>query len=153
MGNLMGMIPYSFTYTSHLAVTASLAMLVFLTVLVMGIARHGFHFLSLFVPHGVPGWLIWLVVLIEVVSFISRPITLSVRLFANMVAGHVLIKVIAGFAIMFASVGGVAWIATLLPAAFNIVMIGFEIFIAFIQAYVFAVLTCIYLKDTVEIEH
>lgn len=112
-----------------------------------------FSFLSLFVPHGVPGWLIWLVVLIEVVSFISRPITLSVRLFANMVAGHVLIKVIAGFAIMFASVGGVAWIATLLPAAFNIVMIGFEIFIAFIQAYVFAVLTCIYLKDTVEIEH
>ncbi len=153
MGNMMGMIPYSFTYTSHLAVTASLAMLVFLTVLVMGVARHGFHFLSLFVPHGVPGWLIWLVVLIEVVSFISRPITLSVRLFANMVAGHVLIKVIAGFAIMFASVGGVAWIATLLPAAFNIVMIGFEIFIAFIQAYVFAVLTCIYLKDTVEIEH
>jgi F-type H+-transporting ATPase subunit a len=121
--------------------------------LIIGIARHGTHFFSLFVPPGVPMWLLWLVVLIEIVSFISRPITLSVRLFANMVAGHVLMKVIAGFAIMFASVGGFAWLGTLLPVAFNVVMIGFEFFIAFIQAYVFAVLTCIYLKDTMEIEH
>lgn len=153
VGNFLGMIPYSFTYTSHLAVTAGLALMVFFTVLVIGIARHGTHFFSLFVPPGVPMWLLWLVVLIEIVSFISRPITLSVRLFANMVAGHVLMKVIAGFAIMFASVGGFAWLGTLLPIAFNIVMIGFEFFIAFIQAYVFAVLTCIYLKDTMEIEH
>lgn len=153
VGNFLGMIPYSFTYTSHLAVTAGLALMVFFTVLVIGIARHGTHFFSLFVPPGVPMWLLWLVVLIEIVSFISRPITLSVRLFANMVAGHVLMKVIAGFAIMFASVGGLAWLGTLLPIAFNIVMIGFEFFIAFIQAYVFAVLTCIYLKDTMEIEH
>lgn len=153
VGNFLGMIPYSFTYTSHLAVTATLALLVFFTVLIIGVARHGTHFFSLFVPPGVPGWLLWLVVLIEIVSFISRPITLSVRLFANMVAGHVLMKVIAGFAIMFASMGGFAWLGTLLPVAFNIVMIGFEFFIAFIQAYVFAVLTCIYLKDTMEIEH
>lgn len=153
MGNFLGMIPYSFTYTSHLAVTAALALMVFFTVLVIGIARHGTHFFSLFVPPGVPGWLIWLVVLIEIVSFISRPITLSVRLFANMVAGHVLMKVIAGFAIMFATAGGFAWLGTLLPVAFNIVMIGFEFFIAFIQAYVFAVLTCIYLKDTMHIDH
>lgn len=153
VGNMLGMVPYSFTYTSHLAVTASLALMVFFTVLIMGIARHGTHFFSLFVPPGVPLWLIWLVILIEIVSFISRPITLSVRLFANMVAGHVLMKVIAGFAIMFASVGGIAWLGTLLPVAFNIVMVGFEFFIAFIQAYVFAVLTCIYLKDTVEIDH
>ena len=153
VGNFLGMIPYSFTYTSHLAVTAGLALMVFFTVLIIGIARHGTHFFSLFVPPGVPMWLLWLVVLIEIVSFISRPITLSVRLFANMVAGHVLMKVIAGFAIMFASVGGLAWLGTLLPIAFNIVMIGFEFFIAFIQAYVFAVLTCIYLKDTMEIEH
>ena len=153
VGNMLGMIPYSFTYTSHLAVTASLALMVFFTVLIIGIARHGTHFFSLFVPPGVPLWLIWLVILIEIVSFISRPITLSVRLFANMVAGHVLMKVIAGFAIMFASVGGIAWLGTLLPVAFNIVMVGFEFFIAFIQAYVFAVLTCIYLKDTVEIDH
>lgn len=153
VGNFLGMVPYSFTYTSHLAVTAGLALLVFFTVLIIGIARHGTHFFSLFVPPGVPMWLLWLVVLIEIVSFISRPITLSVRLFANMVAGHVLMKVIAGFAIMFASMGGIAWLGTLLPIAFNIVMIGFEFFIAFIQAYVFAVLTCIYLKDTMEIEH
>ncbi len=153
VGNFLGMIPYSFTYTSHLAVTAGLALMVFFTVLIIGIARHGFHFFSLFVPPGVPMWLLWLVVLIEIVSFISRPITLSVRLFANMVAGHVLMKVIAGFAIMFATMGGVAWLGTILPVAFNIVMIGFEFFIAFIQAYVFAVLTCIYLKDTMEIEH
>ncbi|OFW98885.1 MAG: F0F1 ATP synthase subunit A, partial [Alphaproteobacteria bacterium RIFCSPHIGHO2_12_FULL_45_9] len=152
VGNFLGMIPYSFTYTSHLAVTAGLALMVFFTVLIIGIARHGTHFFSLFVPPGVPMWLLWLVVLIEIVSFISRPITLSVRLFANMVAGHVLMKVIAGFAIMFASVGGFAWLGTLLPVAFNVVMIGFEFFIAFIQAYVFAVLTCIYLKDTMEIE-
>jgi len=153
VGNFLGMIPYSFTYTSHLAVTAGLALMVFFTVIIIGVARHGFHFFSLFVPPGVPMWLLWLVVLIEIVSFISRPITLSVRLFANMVAGHVLMKVIAGFAIMFASVGGLAWLGTIVPVAFNIVMIGFEFFIAFIQAYVFAVLTCIYLKDTMEIEH
>jgi F-type H+-transporting ATPase subunit a len=153
IGNFLGMIPYSFTYTSHLAVTAGLALLVFFTVLIIGIARHGFHFFSLFVPSGVPLWLLWLVVLIEIVSFISRPITLSVRLFANMVAGHVLMKVIAGFAIMFASMGGIAWVGTLLPIAFNVVMVGFEFFIGFIQAYVFAVLTCIYLRDTMEIEH
>jgi F-type H+-transporting ATPase subunit a len=153
IGNFLGMIPYSFTYTSHLAVTVGLALLVFFTVLIIGIARHGFHFFSLFVPPGVPMWLLWLVVLIEIVSFISRPITLSVRLFANMVAGHVLMKVIAGFAIMFASMGGIAWVGALLPIAFNIVMVGFEFFIGFIQAYVFAVLTCIYLKDTMEIEH
>ena len=153
VGNFLGMIPYSFTYTSHLAVTAGLALMVFFTVLVIGIARHGTHFFSLFVPPGVPMWLLWLVVLIEIVSFISRPITLSVRLFANMVAGHVLMKVIAGFAIMFASVGGLGWLGTLLPITFNMVMIGFEFFIAFIQAYVFAVLTCIYLKDTMEIDH
>jgi F-type H+-transporting ATPase subunit a len=153
VGNMLGMIPYSFTYTSHLAVTASLALLVFFIVLIVGIVRHGVHFFHLFVPPGVPLWLVWLVILIEIVSFISRPITLSVRLFANMVAGHVLMKVIAGFAIMFATVGGVAWLGTLLPLAFNIVMVGFEFFIAFIQAYVFAVLTCIYLRDTVEIAH
>lgn len=153
MGNMLGMIPYSFTYTSHLAVTAGLAFLVFFIVLIGGIIRHGFHFLHLFVPPGVPWWILWLVVLIEMVSFVSRPITLSVRLFANMVAGHVLMKVIAGFAIMFASVGGAVWAASLLPVVFNIVMIGFEFFIGFIQAYVFAILTCIYLKDAVEIDH
>ncbi len=153
MGGMLGMLPYSFTYTSHLAVTGALAFLVFFTVLMVGIARHGTHFLHLFIPPGVPGWLLPLVVLIEIVSFISRPITLSVRLFANMVAGHVLMKVVAGFGIMFATMGGLGWLGSLLPVIFNVAIIGFEFFIAFIQAYVFAVLTCIYLKDTVEIAH
>lgn len=153
VGNMLGMVPYSFTYTSHLAVTGGLALMVFFTVLIMGIARHGLHFFQLFVPPGVPLWLIWLVILIEIVSFISRPITLSVRLFANMVAGHVLMKVIAGFAILFATAGGLAWLGTIIPVLLNVVMVGFEFFIAFIQAYVFAVLTCIYLKDTMEIDH
>jgi len=153
MGNMLGMVPYSFTYTSHLAVTASMALMIFAIVMVAGVIRHGLHFFSLFVPSDVPMWMMPLVVAIEVVSFISRPVTLSVRLFANMVAGHVLMKVIAGFAIMFASLGGVAWLGALLPVAFNVIMIGFEFFIAFIQAYVFAVLTCIYLKDTIEIAH
>lgn len=153
LGNALGLIPYSFTYTSHLAVTAGLALLVFFAVLIIGLIRHGFHFFSLFAPSGVPGWLMPLVVMIEFVSFLSRPITLSVRLFANMVAGHVLLKVIAGFCIMFATIGGAAWLGVILPVAMNVVMLGFELFIAFIQAYVFAVLTCIYLKDTIEIEH
>lgn len=152
-GNLFGMIPYSFTYTSHLAVTAGLALLVFFIVLIIGFIRHGTHFFSLFVPKDVPMVMLPLVVLIEFISFLSRPITLSVRLFANMVAGHVMLKVIAGFAIMFGAAGGAAWIGALFPIAMNVVMIGFEFFIAFIQAYVFAVLTCIYLKDTVEIDH
>lgn len=151
--NMLGMIPYSFTVTSHLAVTAALALLVFVLVLIMGFVKHGFHFLHLFIPSGVPGALLPMVVLIELISFLSRPITLSVRLFANMVAGHVMLKVIAGFAIMFATIGGAAWIGTLFPVILNTLMIGFEFFIAFIQAYVFAVLTCIYLKDTLEIEH
>lgn len=154
IGNVLGMIPYSFTYTSHLAVTAGLAMLVFFAVLIIGIIRHGFHFFSLFVPTGVPGWLLPMVVLIEFISFLSRPITLSVRLFANMVAGHVLLKVIAGFCVMFLAAGtGLAYVGIIAPVFMNILMIGFEVFIAFIQAYVFAVLTCIYLKDTIEIAH
>lgn len=154
IGNVLGLIPYSFTYTSHLAVTAGLALMVFIAVLLIGLYRHGFHFFSLFVPTGVPGWLLPLVVVIEFISFLSRPITLSVRLFANMVAGHVMLKVIAGFCIMFLAAGtGLAYVGIIAPIIMNVVMIGFELFIAFIQAYVFAVLTCIYLKDTIEIAH
>jgi len=152
-GNLFGMIPYSFTYTSHLAVTAGLALLVFFAVLIIGVIRHGFHFFTLFAPSGVPGVLLPLVVAIELISFLSRPITLSVRLFANMVAGHVMLKVIAGFCVMMMTAGGFAWLGIIAPLALNTLMIGFEFFIAFIQAYVFAVLTCIYLKDTIEIAH
>ena len=153
LGNVLGLFPYSFTYTSHIIVTAALAFIIFLTVLVIGFARHGLHFLELFVPPGVPGWLMPLILPIEIMSFLIRPVTLSVRLFANMIAGHIMLKVFAGFSagMVALGVGGVA--LGILPMVFNSVLIGFELMIAFLQAYVFAILSCIYLKDTVEIGH
>jgi F-type H+-transporting ATPase subunit a len=153
MGNMLGMIPYSFTYTSHLAVTAGLAISLFLMVVVLGIVRHGTHFFHLFLPPGVPLWLVPLIIPIEVVSFVARPITLSVRLFANMMAGHLMLKVFAGFSVAMLSFGTAGIALGLLPALFNTVLIVFEFLIAFLQAYVFTILTCIYLKDTVEIGH
>jgi F-type H+-transporting ATPase subunit a len=153
LGNMLGLLPYSFTYTSHLIVTATLALVVFFAVLVIGFARHGTHFFALFVPPGLPLWLMPLIVPIEIMSFLVRPVTLSVRLFANMIAGHIMLKVFAGFSAGFVAfgLGGVA--AGILPVVFNSVLIGFELLIAFLQAYVFAILSCIYLKDTVEIDH
>jgi F-type H+-transporting ATPase subunit a len=154
MGNMLGMIPFSFTYTSHIIVTLALALMVFLTVLIIGLARHGLHFFSLFLPPGVPLWLAPMIIPIEIISFLIRPITLSVRLFANMLAGHILLKVMAGFSVsMLLGLGTAGFFAGLLPAAFNVLLITFEFLIAFIQAYVFTVLTCIYLKDTLELEH
>lgn len=153
MGNMLGMIPFSFTTTSHLIVTAGLAFTVFFAVVIFGFIRHGTHFFSIFLPPGVPLWLTPLIVPIEMISFFIRPITLSVRLFANMVAGHIMLKVFAGFCVTFVTLGGVWWLATPLPALFNTVLIGFELLIAFLQAYVFAVLSCIYLKDAVELDH
>jgi F-type H+-transporting ATPase subunit a len=154
MGNLLGMLPYSFTYTSHIAVTGALALLVFFMVTIIGFVRHGLHFLSLFCPPGAPLWVTPLIVPIEIISYLSRPVTLSLRLFINMFAGHLLLKVIAGFCIaMIASLGAAGFLGALFPIGFNILFIGFEIFIALIQAYVFTLLTCIYLKDTIEIAH
>lgn len=153
MGNALGMIPYSFTFTSHIVVTAALALLIFLMVCALGIARHGAHFFSLFLPPGVPLAMTPLIVPIEVISFMIRPVTLSVRLFANMMAGHILMKVIAGFAVAFLAMGATGMALGILPTLFNVVLIGFELLIAFLQAYVFTILTCIYLKDTVELEH
>ncbi len=154
LGNSLGLIPYSFTYTSHLIVTLALALIIFITVLVIGIARHGFHFFSLFLPPGLPVWLIPLILPIEILSFIVRPITLSVRLFANMIAGHIMLKVFAGFSVgMVAAMGGWGYLAAIFPMFFNTVLIGFELLIAFLQAYVFTVLSCIYLKDTIHIDH
>lgn len=153
MGNLLGMIPTFFTFTSHLSATATLAVMVFATVLIMGFARHGLKFLSIFVPSGVPAWLLPLIVPIEVLSFFSRPITLAMRLFINMFAGHLLLKVVAGFSVSLFSVGVAGMIGSIIPAGFNVIMTGFELFVAVIQAYVFALLTCIYLKDTLEIHH
>lgn len=153
LGNALGMIPYSFTYTSHIAVTAALAVMIFLMVIVIGIAKHGMHFFSLFLPPGVPLWLTPLVIPIEILSFAIRPVTLSVRLFANMIAGHILLKVIAGFSVSMIGMGAAGYALGVLPMLFNVILIGFEFLIAFLQAYVFAILSCIYLKDTVELEH
>jgi len=152
-GNVLGLIPYSFTYTSHIIVTAALAFLIFFIVLLIGFVKHGFHFFSLFLPPSVPWWLTPLIVPLEMMSFIVRPITLSVRLFANMIAGHIMLKVFAGFSTGMMALGAVGFAAGLLPMLFNSVLIGFELLIAFLQAYVFAILSCIYLKDTVEIGH
>ncbi|MCB9979097.1 MAG: F0F1 ATP synthase subunit A [Rhodospirillales bacterium] len=154
MGNILGMLPFSFTYTSHIAVTGALALGIFLTVFVVGLFRHGLHFFHLFVPAGVPLWLTPLVIPIEIISFFVRPLTLSVRLFANMMAGHLILKVFAGFCVsLIGAFGALGFIGALGPMLFNCAMIALECLIAFLQAYVFTILTCIYLKDTVEISH
>lgn len=153
MGNLLGMVPYSFTYTSHIAVTAGLAVAVFLLVIVLAFVRHGLHFLSLFVPPGVPFILYPLIIPLELISYFVRPVTLSVRLFANMMAGHLMLKVFAGFSVAMITLGVGGYFAALLPMVFNVVLIGFEFMIALLHAYVFSVLCCIYLKDTVDLHH
>lgn len=153
MGNLLGLIPYSFTYTSHVAVTGALSLLIFCMVIALGLMRHGLKFFSLFCPAGTPWWITPLIIPIEIISFISRPVTLALRLFINMMVGHLMLKVIAGFSIMMVGAGIGGFIGALFPMAFNVLMIGFETFIALIQAYVFALLTCIYLKDTIELHH
>ena len=153
LGNMLGMLPYSFTYTSHIIVTAALAFFIFFIVMIVGVVKHGTHFFSLFIPPGVPWWLMPLIIPIEVMSFLIRPVTLSVRLFANMIAGHIMLKVFAGFSVGMFAAGGFLTLGGIGPMLFNSVLIGFEFLIAFLQAYVFAILSCIYLKDTVEIGH
>ncbi len=153
LGNLLGMIPGSFTFTSHIAVTGVLALIIFFVVTVMGFVKHGLHFLQLFCPPGVPLWIAPLIIPIEIISYLSRPVTLSLRLFINMLAGHLMVKVIAGFSVMMIGAGVVGMFGSLGPMLFNVLLIGFEIFVAFVQAYVFALLTCIYLRDTVEMAH
>ena len=153
VANLYGMFPYFFTVTSHLIVTFALAMVVILTVLVSGFLRHGVGFLKLFVPHGVPAVLIPLVTAIEVMSFLSRPISLSVRLFANMLAGHITLKVFAGLVVMLAAFGVGGWVGAVLPLAMTVALTALEFLVAFLQAYVFAVLTCMYLNDAIHPSH
>jgi F-type H+-transporting ATPase subunit a len=140
--NLIGMIPYTFTVTSHIAVTFALSAVIFIGVTILGFIKHGIHFLKFFVPSGIPIALMPLLVVVEVISYFTRPISLSVRLFANMMAGHTMIKVFAGFVVMM----GLAGIA---PLALIVAFTGLEILIAFLQAYVFAILTCIYLNDAI----
>ncbi len=145
--NVLGMIPYSFTPTSHIIVTFAMAAVVFIGVTAIGFARHGLHFLSLFVPKDVPWPLLLLLVPIEILSYFIRPVSLSLRLFANMMAGHTMLKVFGGFVIALGILGGWA------PLAFVVALTGLEIGIAFLQAYVFTVLTCLYLNDAVHLHH
>ena len=145
--NMFGMIPYAFTVTSHIIITFILASFIFVGVTIIGFIKHGFGYLKLFVPSGVPVVLLPLIVVIEIISYLSRPISLSVRLFANMMAGHTMMKVFGGFVISLGIVGG--W----LPLSFSVALTGLEILVAFLQAYVFAILTCIYLNDALNLHH
>ncbi len=150
-GNVLGLIPYTFTFTSHIAVTLALSLLVFTLSTVVALRIHGLHFFSYFFPKGAPVLLAPLIVPVEIISYLSRIISLSVRLFANMVAGHVMLAVFASFVLMLASIGVVGKIAGVGPLALDVVLFGFELLVAFLQAYVFAILTCIYLHDAVHL--
>ena len=145
--NMLGMLPYSFTVTSHIIVTFALAAVIFVGVTIIGFVNHGAGYLKLFIPSGVPLFLLPLIVVIEIISYLSRPVSLSVRLFANMMAGHTMLKVFGGFVISLGILGG------LLPLSFTVALTGLEILIAFLQAYVFAILTCIYLNDALNLKH
>ena len=150
-GNLMGVFPLFFTFTSHIAVTLALSLFVFCLVTVVALKEHGLHFFSYFVPQGVPVVLLPLMVVIEVISYLSRIISLSVRLFANMMAGHVMLEVFAGFVVMLGTAGGIYLLPAGLSLGVNVILIGFELLVASLQAYVFAILTCIYLHDAVHL--
>jgi len=150
--NLIGIIPYTFSVTSQIIITASLAILVFAIVIIYGFYKNGLGFLKLFAPSGVPGWLMPLIVVIEVISFFARPLSLSVRLFANMLAGHMALSIIAGFVTLLLG-AGVWGILAPLPLAMTVALEALEALVAFLQAYVFAILTCIYLNDALHPHH
>ena len=148
-GNLLGLIPGAFTFTSHIIVTLGMALTVFVAVTLIGIFKHGLHFFSFFVPSGVPALMMPLMIPIEIISYLSRPVSLSIRLFANMMAGHTMMKVFAGFVVPLGAatlgIGGLA------PIAMDVALTGFELLVAFLQAYVFTVLTCLYLNDALHL--
>jgi F-type H+-transporting ATPase subunit a len=145
VGNLLGMLPYGFTFTSHIAVTGVMGLIVISVVTIMGFYNHGLHFLTLFAPKGMPWPLYIIIIPIELISFLSRPFTLAVRLCANMTAGHTVLKVFAFFSVSLGALFGIG------PMIFNMVMVGFELMVAGLQAYIFAILTCIYLKDAIDL--
>src|SRR5947209_18827755 len=153
VSNLIGIVPYAFTISSHIVVTAALALLVFLTVLVYGFYKNGLKFFKLFVPSGIPLAILPLVVMIEVISFLSRPISHSVRLFANMLAGHITLKVFASFVTMLGAMGAVGWVGAVLPLGLTVALTALELLVAFLQAYVFTILTCIYINDAIHPGH
>jgi F-type H+-transporting ATPase subunit a len=143
-GNLLGMIPYGFTFTSHIIVTFAMAIFIFVAVTLIGLARHGLHFFTFFAPKGVPLVLLVLLVPIEIVSYLIRPLTLSVRLFANMMVGHTMLVIFAGFVVSMGLFG-------ILPLFFNVFLISLELLVAILQAFVFTILTCIYLNDAIHL--
>jgi F-type H+-transporting ATPase subunit a len=153
VANIVGLIPYTFTITSHIIITVSLAMVVFLTVVIYGFAKNGLHFFKLFVPSGIPIFILPLVVFIEVFSFFLRPISHSVRLFANMLAGHIALKVFASFIPLLAGLGIAGYAGAVMPLGMVIALTALELLVAFLQAYVFTILTCIYLNDAIHPGH
>jgi len=152
IGNMIGMVPYTFTFTSHIIVTFTLAATVFVFVTVLALMKHGLHFFSFFMPHGAPIALAPILIPIEVISYLMRPVSLSIRLFANMMAGHTMLKVFAGFTVlMIGGLGAIGFVAGLVPLLINIALTGFEFLVAFLQAYVFSILTCLYIRDALEL--
>lgn len=152
VANLWGMFPYFFTVTSHVIVTAMMALLVFFTVIIYGVYKNGLKFLKLFVPSGIPWYILWLVVIIEVISFLSRPLSHSLRLFGNILAGHIVLKVFGGMVV--ALLGAGAWgLVSIAPFGMAVALTGLEFLVAALQAFVFAVLTCVYLHDAMHPGH
>ena len=150
MGNILGLLPFAYTYTSHIAVTAALAIMVIVFVTVVAIRENGHHFFTeYFFPPGAPKLLAPLIIPVEIISYLSRPVSLSIRLFANMVAGHVMFEVFATFILMLSAAGFLGTVGAIGPLAINVILVGFELLVACLQAYVFAILTCIYLHDAV----
>lgn len=145
MGNLLGMVPYTFTFTSHIIVTFAMAALVFVVITIIGFMHHGLGYLKIFLPDGAPLFLAPILIPIELISYLSRPISLSVRLFANIMAGHIVLKIFAGFIISLGIVGGV------IPLGMTVLLTFFEVFVALVQAYIFAILTCVYLNDALHL--
>ena len=153
IANLFGMFPYFFTVTSHIIITATLSLTVMAIVVGYGFKKNGLGFFRLFLPHGIPMWLAPLIVFIEVLSFLSRPLSLSLRLFANILAGHITLKVFASFVVMLGTAGFLGFLGAALPLAMTIGLTALEFLVAFLQAYVFAILTCLYLNDAIHPSH
>jgi F-type H+-transporting ATPase subunit a len=151
--NMIALIPYTFAVTAQIIITVSLALTVFLTVIIYGVSKNGLHFFGLFVPKGAPFVVLLLLVPIEVLSFFTRPVSHSLRLFANILAGHITLKVFAGFVTMLSAFGFLGWLGAVLPFGMTVALIALEMLVAFLQAYVFAILTCIYLKDAIHPGH
>lgn len=151
--NFLGLVPYFFTVTSQLVITATLAVFIILMVVVVGLYKHGLGFFGLFVPHGVPKILLPFISLIEIISFLARPVSLSLRLFGNMLAGHIVLKVFAGFVVSLAGFGFAGWLGAIAPLFMTVAITALEFLVSALQAFVFAVLTCVYLKDALHPHH